>query len=212
MSKTCNEGQIYAVLFSGNIVKVGRGRSALERIREHKRSAKIWGAKAIDKVHSSNVPNAHLAERKLIDFCKRKGVLVHGSEWFKIDDFESVRDLIGHLDKNHILSKDGRKEPCENEDDKKSREFLGKIFGPVGHKRALCISGLLFRIIEKTCPDHGFDKDFLFYSCYRVAMERDDQDIEDYFIEAVEHPIDCAFALIEECYISIQKAAQKEKE
>lgn len=72
---------IYAVLFSDGVIKVGRGKNAKQRIVCHASASKVRGATVVKEHIVRLVPKAQHQEKRLIDFCAQNGNPIT-REWF----------------------------------------------------------------------------------------------------------------------------------
>lgn len=87
-------GQVYAILFSDGLVKVGRGYDARSRVITHEGAAKARGVKVVEKYFSGPLIDPKSCEKKVIEYCKKNGDLAHGLEWFSKINYEALKEYI----------------------------------------------------------------------------------------------------------------------
>jgi hypothetical protein len=75
--------QIYAILFTDGVVKVGRGKSAKDRIAAHSGSARLRGAQVKEFYFVDVLYGENKAELELIGFAESISKEKIGYEWFK---------------------------------------------------------------------------------------------------------------------------------
>ena len=84
-------GDLYAIEFSTGVIKVGRSKSGIERVRHHSNEA---GRYLVTIVNSYIMYDAKISEESLIDFCRKNGELFYGNEFFKNLDFDKVKKFL----------------------------------------------------------------------------------------------------------------------
>lgn len=89
-SREIAEGSVYVAEFSDGWIKVGRGRNADARIKQHQSVSRMRGASLVRAFKSNPVANPKAVERRLIALCSALGEKVHGNEWFTGVSYESL--------------------------------------------------------------------------------------------------------------------------
>ena len=84
-------GDLYVIEFSTGVIKVGRSKSGIERVRHHSNEA---GRYLVTIVNSYIMYDAKISEESLIDFCRKNGELFYGNEFFKNLDFDKVKKFL----------------------------------------------------------------------------------------------------------------------
>ncbi len=73
---------LYAVAFSGGLVKVGRSKKPLLRVASHEGAAASFGVQLLDRYIVECVGNARIAEKALIVRCSAASTSRRANEWF----------------------------------------------------------------------------------------------------------------------------------
>lgn len=92
--------RLYVIEFSDNVVKVGRTKNLMQRLRHHASDARDRGARTTRRwATCEHAYDRVLAdERRLIGFCAERWPLAWGAEYFAGADFEAVLDFMDDLD------------------------------------------------------------------------------------------------------------------
>lgn len=85
-----NQGQLYVVLFSSGLIKVGRGSVASKRIADHARRLSCVGITVKNSRIVECAGDMCAAEATLIAKCVAAAKVRHKSEWFEGLDFDEV--------------------------------------------------------------------------------------------------------------------------
>lgn len=89
-------GYLYAIEFTGNVLKVGYSAHPERRLREHRGTAAVWSQVEVRHVVSKHFDNARAAEGYLIEAAKFFGVRIN-NEWFKIMDSDGFFDKVSPI-------------------------------------------------------------------------------------------------------------------
>lgn len=84
-------GHIYVVEFTSGVVKVGKAGSPKSRVASHAHHARVHGGDVRGSWISERHHGVSVTERDLIAYCKKRGVLAFGKEYFRGVDFDDVR-------------------------------------------------------------------------------------------------------------------------
>jgi len=85
--------QVYIVKFSDGWIKVGRGISAIKRIKTHEGTSRIRGAEVVKKYSSITIYNAHAVEKAMINYCMSASESSSGREWHKGVSFDRLVEI-----------------------------------------------------------------------------------------------------------------------
>lgn len=94
-------GYIYVVEFASGIVKVGRAKAPDDRAAYHALLARVHGGEIRSTWVSRRLVAYGDAERDLIRLCARRGDLVAGREYFRMDPREA-RILASIVEQNRV--------------------------------------------------------------------------------------------------------------
>jgi hypothetical protein len=78
-------GQVYVVLYDSGVVKVGKSRSAPDRLRAHDKTGNVTASWA-----SGRHLDHSATERALVAYCNQRGVIHGGREYFRELQFDDV--------------------------------------------------------------------------------------------------------------------------
>lgn len=92
------EGHIYVLGFSDKTVKVGRTIDPKSRTEVHRLVAKRDNARIVKSWVSEQHGDSNLTEKKLIEFCRTRGRLHRGKEWFSGISYKSVLEYAQGLE------------------------------------------------------------------------------------------------------------------
>lgn len=92
--------ELYVVLFSTGVIKVGEGKNAFKRVKAHITEASRFGVE-VPKFFIERNPTT--TEEKLIEFCMQNGTLYNGAEYFKNLDYENVVSFVKRKVERKVL-------------------------------------------------------------------------------------------------------------
>lgn len=125
---TTDHGYIYVIEFSTGVVKVGRSINPTQRLATHARVARVHGVDIRQSWISERHHGCRETERKLIEFCRRRGTQID-DEHFRNIAFEEVRfvaQLLAEIATNAELL------ASRVADDAKRRAHLDKLIDAAG--------------------------------------------------------------------------------
>lgn len=114
IDQVMEEGHVYVLRFSDNTVKVGRTIDPDERFEHHKTTARKDQSILTDMWVSPQHGNSNQTERKLIEFCRARGLKHRGNEWFsnvRYDDLVKYAEEL-ELAPSLLMLPDGSVWPC----------------------------------------------------------------------------------------------------
>ena len=92
--------ELYVVLFSTGVIKVGKGKNAFKRVKAHITEASRFGVE-VPKFFIERNPT--ITEEVLIEFCMQKGTLCNGAEYFKNLDYDNVVSFVKRKVERKVL-------------------------------------------------------------------------------------------------------------
>ena len=99
-SKFESKEQLYVVLFDFDVIKVGKGKNALTRVREHIRQAATFERRVVNFFIEDN---PEISEEDLIKFCCQNGRIWSGNEYFKNLKYEQVVNFVKRKVERKVL-------------------------------------------------------------------------------------------------------------
>lgn len=91
-SRTSNKiPELYVVLFSTNVIKIGKSSNGFSRVKSHISQAQCFGVKTLQFFIEKNPT---ITEENLIQFCNQHGTLHHGNEYFTDLNYDLVVNFV----------------------------------------------------------------------------------------------------------------------